>query len=251
MASCQDVDRLLTPYLDAEVDGADRQAVEGHLGQCPPCARRAAAEAASRRVLMVRGGSLSPRAPESLRRRCTALAPRKRSSSWWGVMGWRTAGLATASLVVVGLAATMVYGVATHSPTLLVAELALDHVKCFALFEPREAQADPAAVASGLRADYGWELAVPGSLAREHLTLLGARRCFSTDGRVAHVMYRHDGRAVSLFMMPRTSRDAARVSVAGHVARIWSRAATTYVLLGSESEPEMQAVAAYFQSTRF
>jgi anti-sigma factor RsiW len=166
-------------------------------------------------------------------------------------VGWRVVGLATSSLIVVGLAATMAHGIVTHSPTLLVAELTLDHLKCFALFEPRATQVDPSAVASGLQADYGWQLDVPGSLPREHLTLLGARRCFSTDGQVAHVMYRHDGRPVSLFMMPRTSREAARVAVAGHVARIWSRASTTYVLLGSESEPELQAVATYFQSARF
>jgi anti-sigma factor RsiW len=145
----------------------------------------------------------------------------------------------------------MAHGIVTHSPTLLVAELTLDHLKSFALFEPRATQADPSAVASGLQANYGWQFDVPGSLPREHLTLLGARRCFSTDGQVAHVMYRHDGRPVSLFMMPRASRAAARVAVPGHVARIWSRAATTYVLLGSESEPELQAVATYFQSGRF
>jgi anti-sigma factor RsiW len=251
MASCQDVDRLLTPYLDSEVEVEDRQAIEGHLCLCPPCARRAAEEGAARRIVMVKAAALSPSAPEALRRRCGALAPGRRDLRWWRASGWRAAGMVTAGLVVVALAATISYGIATHSATLLAAELTLDHVKCFALFEPRATHADAAAVASQLRADYGWELAIPASLPSEHLTLLGARRCFSTDGTLAHVLYRHDGRPVSLFLMPGTSRGEARVAVAGHVARIWSRGATTYVLLVSESDPDMQPVASYFQSARY
>jgi anti-sigma factor RsiW len=251
IVSCQDVDRLMTSYLDAEVEDGDRQAVERHLGVCPPCARRAASEEAARRVVMARAATLSPRAPNALRQKCAALAARRRQQPWWTAVGWRFSGLATASLAVVGLAATITYGVITHSPTLLVAELTLDHLKCFALFEPRVTVADPATVARQLQADYGWQLAIPASLPRERLTLIGARRCFSTDGKVAHVLYRHGGRPVSLFMMPRTSREEARVAMAGHVARIWSRGATTYVLLGSESEPAMQPVATYFQAARF
>jgi anti-sigma factor RsiW len=251
MASCQDVDRLLTPYLDAEVEAADRQAIERHLRVCPPCGARAAVEGTARRVVMVKAATLSARAPDALRQRCAALAQTRRQQPWWSVPGWRVVGLGTASLVVAALAVTITYGIVTNSPTLLVAELTLDHLKCFALFEPRVTHADSASVASQLQADYGWQLAIPASLPSERLMLLGARRCFSTDGKVAHVLYRHGGRPVSLFMMPRTSREAARVAMAGHVARIWSRDATTYVLLGSESEPEMEPLATYFQSARF
>jgi anti-sigma factor RsiW len=251
MATCHDLDRLLTSYLDAEAGAADRQAVERHLGECPPCARRAAAEGAARRVVTVRAAVLAIPAPEALRRRCAALAPGARSAGWWIAMGWHPAVLAAASAVMIGLAATVGYGVVTDSPTLLVAELTLDHLKCFALFEPREARGDPAAVAREMQADYGWQVGVPGSLPGAHLTLIGARRCYAITGRMAHVMYRHEGRAVSLFVLPGTSRVAARVELAGHVARIWSRHANTYVLLGSEGEPALQRVATYFQSAGF
>jgi len=251
MASCRDVRGRMTPYLDAGIAAADRQDVEGHLRTCQPCARRAAAEGAARRVMMVKAATLSVSAPDALRERCAALAPRRRERPWWRPVSLRALSLATASLVVAGLAGTLVYAVATGSPTLLAAELALDHVKCFALFEPRVAQADAAAVASQLEADYGWHLNVPASSPDDRLTLLGARRCLSTDGRVAHVLYRHNGRPVSLFMMPGTARPEARIAVAGHVARVWTRGGTTYVMVGSESEPELRPVAAYFQSARF
>lgn len=252
MVSCQDVNRLMTPYLDAEVERRDREAIEGHFCGCPPCARRAAAEGSARRIVMVKASILSSRAPDALRQRCAAVAARHAPvRAGWAVFGWRVVGLATASLLVVGLAATLLYGVVTHSSTLLVAELTIDHLKCFAFFEPRDVQGDPGAVANRLQADYGWRLAIPASLPQERLTLLGARRCFSTDGRVAHVLYRHGDRPVSLFMMPNTTREAARVAFGGHVARIWSHDQTTYVLLGSESDPDLQPVATYFQASLF
>jgi anti-sigma factor (TIGR02949 family) len=251
MVSCEDTDRLVTAYLDAEVSSEQRRGIEEHLAACPPCARRARVEGTARRVLMVRAESLSVRAPAGLRERCTALAPGPARSRWRAVPAWRRMSLATASLAVLVLAGALVYGVAAHSATLLAAELTLDHMKCFALFEPRGAHADPAAVAGQLEKDYGWHLAVPGSLPSERLTLLGARRCFSTDGSVAHVLYRHDGHPVSLFMMPRTTRDPARVAMGGRVTQIWSRGDVTYVLLGDESDRDMPAVATYFQSARF
>jgi len=250
MARCDDIDRSVTPYLDGELGEAERRIVDTHLEACPPCARRVAAEGTARRVVMVKAASLAVAVPDDLRRRCAALAPARRADRRWAAAGWRALSLATASLVVLGLAGTLVYGVVTHSPTVLAAELTLDHVKCFALFEPRVAGADAAAVARQLEADYGWRLAVPAGSTADHLTLLGARRCLSTDGRVAHILYRHNGQPVSLFMVPGTTHPESRVAVAGHVARMWTRGGTTYVMVGSESEPDLQPVAAYFQSAR-
>jgi anti-sigma factor RsiW len=253
MVSCHDMDRLLTAYLDGEVPGTERRGIEEHLAACVPCGRRAKAEGTARRVLMVRALSLSPPAPAGLRDRCAAFAPRPARArswavrGWWAIPGWRRTSLASASLAALLFATVLTYGVFSHSPTLLAAELTLDHLKCFALFEPHATDADPTAVAAQLQRDYGWQLRVPGSLAAERLTLLGARRCLSTDGRVAHVLYRHAGRPVSLFMMPRTSRPEARVDMAGRVATIWSHGATTYVLLGDEGERELRPVAEYFR----
>jgi len=253
MVSCQDMDRLLTPYLDQEVGADVRRGIEEHLAACLSCGRRARAEGAVRRVLMVRAPSLSERAPANLRDRCAALAPRParvRSwalGDWWSVPGWRRTSLASATVATLFFASVLGYGVVSHSPTLLAAELTLDHLKCFAFFEPSQAHPDPAAVAVQLEKDYGWHLRVPGSSEADRLTLLGARRCLSTDGRVAHVLYRHAGRPVSLFMMPETARPESRVDLAGRVAIIWSRGATSYVLVGDESERELQAIAAYFK----
>ncbi len=248
MASCQDIDRLLTPYLDDEVSGRSGTASNEHLAACQPCGRRAKAEDAARRVLIVRAASLSPRAPAAnCGRGARPCAPRRAGCGGGRSPGWRRLSLASASLAMLVFAAVLTYGVVSHSPTLMAAELSLDHLKCFAFFEPRGAHADPEAVARQLEQDYGWRLRVPGDLPSQQLTLLGARRCLSTDGQVAHVLYRHAGRPVSLFMMPRTTRPEARVAIGDRVAIIWSRGDTSYVLLGDETERELQPIAAYFK----
>ena len=41
MKTCDEIDSLMTPYVDDEVDPAVRQAIDAHLGQCPPCHERA------------------------------------------------------------------------------------------------------------------------------------------------------------------------------------------------------------------
>ena len=146
-------------------------------------------------------------------------------------------------------AAVLTYGVVSHSPTLLAAELSLDHLKCFALLRAqRRARRPRRRWPRQLEQDYGWRLRVPGDLPSQQLTLLGARRCLSTDGQVAHVLYRHAGRPVSLFIMPRTTRPEARVARRRAASsRIWSRGDTSYVLLGDETERELQPIAEYFK----
>ncbi len=245
MASCHDIDPLLTPYLDEEAGGEERRDVEAHLQRCPACAERARAEGVARAVLRARAGAVSVVGPALLRRRCEMAAASSRPPQVERTerRRWLAPGLAAAAVVVLAVA---LRGFVASSPGLLVAELALDHLKCFALFEPHGGPADPQTVAAELTLRYGWRLAIPGSLARERLTLLGARRCFSSDGSVAHVLYRHGGRALSLFVVPATARPPSQVTLAGYAARIWSDRHATYVLLGRESEPEMRTVAAYF-----
>jgi anti-sigma factor RsiW len=36
---CKQIEKLLSPYLDNELDPTERQQVEEHLNQCPSCAQ--------------------------------------------------------------------------------------------------------------------------------------------------------------------------------------------------------------------
>jgi mycothiol system anti-sigma-R factor len=63
--TCQELDRLLYPYLDGEFQPEERLDVETHLGTCADCARRVEEERRFRRA--VRHSVQASRAPASLR----------------------------------------------------------------------------------------------------------------------------------------------------------------------------------------
>jgi anti-sigma factor RsiW len=150
------------------------------------------------------------------------------------------------------LTAVIGYGVLAHSRTLLVAGLTLDHLKCFAFHGVHQVPADVRSVEATLEREYGWRVTVPAGLAAESLTLVGARRCLSSDGTTAHFLYRHGDRAVSLYVLPEGGRrPAAATSFAGYPARIWSRGGRTYVVVASENDAGMRPVAAYFQAAAY
>lgn len=244
--NCDELEPLLAPYADDEMTQADRERVVSHLERCRPCAVRAAGQQAARRLLRMRGRALAPAAPPGLHMRCAALA-RRRASRRRGWAAWRGWSLAAATAVIVVFTGVIGYGAATHSPTLFVAGLTLDHIKCFA-FQRGAAPASPQVLETRMEHDYGWHVAVPPSIPSVRLTLVGARRCLSSDGAIAHVLYRHDGKPLSLFVLPESAHRPSSMSFAGYPARIWSRGGTTYVLVGSGSDAEIQPVARYFQA---
>ena len=74
------------------------------------------------------------------------------------------------------------------------------------------------------------------------MELLGARVCLYGRGLAAHLMYRHNGQPVSVFMIPKTSRSEAVVDVMGHEAAIWSTGGRTFVLVAREPEDRRKRV---------
>jgi len=245
MDSCREAQARITPYLDGESNDKERRDLQAHLQDCGPCRSEAAAQEIARRVLHVRSAALHARAPETLRARCAALSPTPRRSWAPRWSPWRMLSLGTATAMGV-LVAAFVFGVATHSPVLLAAEMTLDHLKCFALFESDGAPAVATEVEAAVRDRFGWPVTVPAGGEPRDLVLLGARRCLSHDGSVAHVMYRHAGRPVSLFVMRNESYRAADLALAGYPAHIWTRGELTYVLVASETDERLRPVMAYF-----
>jgi hypothetical protein len=52
--TCDEFDRLATPFVDGESTEAERTAIVAHLGQCQSCRTRAEAESAAKHVLQAR-----------------------------------------------------------------------------------------------------------------------------------------------------------------------------------------------------
>jgi anti-sigma factor RsiW len=247
MDDCQRTAGRITPYVDGALPEPEHAEVARHLEACPPCRRGAEQEEGGRAVLRQCASRLkADPLPPGLRSRCESIArehARGPRPSWFRVLV-----PLTAMAVLVIVSSVMLFAMATRrSDTVLAAQLAADHVKCFAVFEPGQAM-DAVRVEQDLDRKYGWDMHVPPT--SSDATLLGGRRCLYAEGSMPHVMYRSKGaQPVSLFRLEGVTREAAEVRTLGYNCRIWSRGGHTYVLVTPERETEdMLRLARYVQA---
>lgn len=237
MPSCREIDPLFAPYIDGEATADQRAIVDAHLRACPKCRHHTALQSAVRET--VRTKLCRPCAPEELRTRCRAAA---RAGVWpFGTTRSTIASISLAAALVLVLGGVLLYALTGLSPTVLAAQLTLDHVKCFAVHDtdqPIDARASEEQYAR----EYGADVHLPRA-AIAGLQLVAMRRCFCGEGAAAHAMYRLNGRPVSLYVIPDAARDRATTEVFGHDAIIWSKANITYVLLSNEPRETLEALA--------
>jgi anti-sigma factor RsiW len=283
MRSCESIDPLVTPYIDRELPDEDRQAVDRHLRACPPCYSRVVAEQAVRDLVHARQPELNKiEAPPSLHARCAALTigltadrdrddvvrpavrgqvvplplpakagppptggPRSAPPAWTA----RLAPFALAASLVAVVGGAFVYQATKRSTRVMAAELAADHVKCFAMNAALGTRQAPSAVESTMLSSFDWRMHLPADPSRAGLELVGARPCLYGEGKIAHIMYRHQGRAVSLFMLPGTERAQGLVDVLGHEAAIWCVNDRTFVLVSRGPKEDVERLAAFVRSS--
>ena len=256
MSDCRRTADRLAPYVDNVLPPVERAEVERHLSACPPCRMAALAERGARTVLREQAPALkADPVPPGLRSRCEALAREhaRTRGSWMAraglVLRHAAPRLVPVSLssVLIAFTAVALFSLATQrSNTLLAAQLTADHEKCFKVFGgPASATADAQRLEQMLNERYGWDIHVPPSSPADGVQLIGARRCLYADGRIPHVMYRMNGRNVSLYMLEGVKREDAEVTSLGHHARIWTRGATTYVLVSPADAGDLTTGARY------
>ena len=232
----------MTPYVDGELGAAERDVVESHLRACPPCHSRAVAERSVRELLRGRREALcGAAAPSALRARCAR--PPQPAVAWRARLG--SVALAASLVLVVGGA--FVYQLTERSGRVIAAELTADHVKCFAVNDLLGTQQAAATVKRLLVSKFDWHAELPPEGA-DGLELVGARQCLYGEGRVAHIMFRHAGHGVSVFMLPKTTRPGQFVDVMGHEAVIWSVGGRTFVLIAKEPRAEVERMASIVQA---
>ncbi len=251
---CQELEQLFASYVDGEAAPDDRAAVDAHVHACPPCRDRIAGERVAREVLRARGAGLRPCASRALRSRCAAQ--RISRGARGGVFTRRAlVPLSVAAAVLLAVAASLFF--VGNSVDVLAAQLAVDHVKCFQ-FPPDRAgdTVDPLAEGRKWEAGYGWPLKVPASAEAEQLELIGVRRCLSSEGRVAHMMYRWRGQPLSVYVLnSRLEGNPDATDVEGSLVKmgeqtvIWSRGNRTYAVVGRGPASGLQQVAQYVRRT--
>jgi anti-sigma factor RsiW len=248
MRTCRKIEPLVTPFVDGEATAEQQQEVSRHLGVCSPCEADAAAQQTARTVLRARAPELGAKAPDALRARCAALAasagaPRGRVLAFPRRVSWP---LAMAATLVLAVSGAMLYGVARPVEA-AAAQLALDHLKCFALFD-RPSHLRASDVRDELRRRHGWEIALPDEDHAAGLTLVGGRRCMYIDGSVAHILYKRGDEPVSLFVLPPDSKVmGGEVDVLGYSAVAFRRGGRTYVVLAHRPRADVAEMAQIFR----
>lgn len=234
MPICDDIESKLTPYVDGELPEADRAGIATHLGTCPRCEARVEAERAGRAVMHARRLALAPSAPAALRARCQPGGGRSVRRYW--------VPLSAAATVLLAVGGAFLYTV-NHRAEALAASVAADHLKCFTLADT-SGVADPDKVAAEWQRTRGWSIKVMGGVAGEQIQLVGARRCLSTEGQTAHLMYLSQGRPLSVFVWRDAGVRERDLEVLGQKAVIWSSADRMYAVVGTEPGARMGQVAA-------
>jgi anti-sigma factor RsiW len=247
MEACRDIEPLTTPVVDEEASAADSERVDAHAGACEPCRRRLHAEQQARQVLRSHASELLGHAPLGLRARCEAAraaAPRaRRPVPLLSRAGWP---MALAATLILAIAGGALYNLVLNPSKAVAAQLALDHLKCFTLFE-EPAGLVPAEVEAALKARYGFDVALPAGAAAGGLTLVGGRRCLYLDGSVAHLLYRRGNTQVSLFVLPEGAElRQTDVDVLGHSAVAFTRGGRTWVALARAPHADVAQIAALF-----
>ena len=263
MLDCSQIEPFVTPFVDGELPPGDRQAVAQHVAACPPCRARVAAERAIRALLQSRRPELiHPSASPELRARClglvrhrvtpvvqfpstTTAVPASGASTWRG----RYASLAVAATLLLAVSGAFIFQATRSSSRVLAAELAIDHKKCFRLNRLLGTRQSPDQVKAALLSGFGWQVELPDTSGHADVRLVGSRPCLYGEGKIAHLMYTHNGQPVSLFMLPREARQDQLVQVFGQKCRIWSEGDRTFVLVAQESVQEMDTMTALVRTT--
>jgi anti-sigma factor RsiW len=266
--NCRDLEEHLAPYVDGEETSAARRAVEAHLAACPPCHDHAVEERAARDLVAEHRAGLRVAAPDALRARCARLresyggqaslsasaapsalaAPRDIGRSRMATMR-RWVPLSLAASLVLAVAGVFVLGLNDRVEA-LAASLAVDHMKCFKL-PGSDTHGEPAVAERAWQQDQGWPIVVPPSEPSLQLKLVDVRRCFSSDGRAAHMMYTCRGVALSVYVSQEPDGNAGRdrvVDKLGHQAVIWCANRRTYAVVAAGLPQDLSRVVDYMKA---
>jgi anti-sigma factor RsiW len=198
--------RYLQAYCDGELDVAKTLEVEGHLEVCPACRQAVEAEWAFREHLRARIGPepVPPHVEERVISAINDLDRQGRSRE-----GRRARSLAVAaSVLLLALGGVLGYLIAGRAPRFMpspvLAQLVGEHVRSAQLERPVELHSgNTQQVAFWLQGRIEHPILVP-DYSPMGIQLMGGRVFQLADRRVASVVYKKDGKMLSLFALSGT-----------------------------------------------
>jgi anti-sigma factor RsiW len=91
---------------------------------------------------------------------------------------------------------------------------------------------------------------VPSSAPDRQLVLLDVRRCLSSDGLTAHMLYRWRGQPLSVYVLNSArvqNFEVRTVDKLGEEEVMWSRGGRTYAVVGRGRRADLEQFAKYVQ----
>jgi anti-sigma factor RsiW len=248
---CGDLDERLSPYVDGEDSPAAHRAVDAHLAKCPPCRADATAETAARKLVHEHRDALTRRASDTLRARCAAagsqlpLSPLQSSSRRSSFLR-KWAPLSLAATLVLAVAGVFVFGLNDRVEA-LAASLSVDHVKCFKV-NGIETHADADTSERAWQQSQGWPVVIPQTEAAQQLQLVNVRRCLTTDGHAAHLMYTWRGEPLSLYVLQGDAGRDRVVKKMGAQTVVWCSNQRTYAVVSSDTSRDLTSIVDYMKT---
>lgn len=267
MKSCEDICRRLNLYLDDELQGGERAAIEAHLQQCESCASIFERELSF--INAIRGGGPLHMAPPALRAKVEETLTGSQSGGSRSYLRW---GIAIAAMLVILILPIAILRKTNHvDPTtpstfaLMAADTHLRHARGQLPLEIETAA--PQRISDWFANKVNFSVKLPNyqeSSGQEKLyTLEGARLVGYKDDYAAYVAYRMKDRPISLVITsdsvvkPSGGEAIAAKGLTFHYNAIhglkvitWSDRGLTYALVSDLEERGQQSCIVCHQGTK-
>ncbi|MDB5309016.1 MAG: anti-sigma factor [Gemmataceae bacterium] len=247
---CRDVQNLLHPYSDGELDLVRHLQIEHHLAECAACAEHQLGLRRLREALA--SAPLYHHAPDALRARLAAdlrsapATPSRRGRRRPRALLWATAagiGLVAAAAVTTG---ALLSRASTSAETKLVEQVVAGHVRSLQADHLTDvASSDRHTVKPWFRGKLDYSPQVP-DLAGEGYPLSGGRLDYLADRPVAALVYHRRLHAINVFTWPAPDADETPVRALArqgfHVC-YWQRAGMAYWVISDLNAQELDEFA--------
>jgi anti-sigma factor RsiW len=246
---CRDVQPLLHPYADGELDLVRHVEIEEHLTECAACGAQVKHLRSLRAALS--SPSLYHRAPAALRSRVQLAAPpatrgRRQSSL-------RLAAIAAGALLLIGTSATigmLLSQAGTSADDRLAEQVIAGHVRSLQVDHLTDVvSSDRHTVKPWFRGQLDFSPQVP-DLSPQGYALSGGRLDYLADRPVAALVYHRGLHAINLFTWPAANNEekgVRRLARQGFHIRHWQRSGMTCWAISDLNDQELDEFVRLFQ----